>query len=607
MSSNIRKCLCFGPDGFETVGSYQSYVNGSNRTWINDSTTKWVRIWMNWRTMNADKMTRLDQQIQQLNNDGRPVILVLMHEFPTWLDGGRSNIYLIPNNRAVDSDWGRFIESIYTRYMPFKPNPGPTIHMLEVVNEPNLMFQPRDGALPGKVVEMMNTAQAISAKYDHQLYLGGPALADSTAAGVDWRVFHDGMRATGWQAAQNFVWTHHNYGDVESNNDSTRQARDRLASWWSGYDEGDGPIVFGTEGGARLVVIGEGQYARQRDLVAGTFDKLFSAARVGMQSNFLMYDAQTRQPDGRITHYSGLRGPAPGGEERLVYPAWRNRNTGYPDLYRWREGELFPPWTKWDPGMLSQHPGHLEVFAAGLDDNIYNRWTGNNGSSWSAWSGLGNPGGPVQSAPGAISIRDGTMDIFVVGPGSQLFQRWWSASGWSDWHGRGGICSFDPAVASFNDQHIQVFVRAGDGTLWHRWWWASGGWSQWHQLWGGQVVGSPSAVSWDYGRIDLVFRGTDNGVHHMYYDGTWRGPNPLGGWTDGHPDITSWKPGHLDIVIPGGGNKLYRKTFDRVWSQWEPIPHTYYKQFSPAAVSSSPGRIDVVFQRDERIKHVWYG
>ncbi|MDQ3933079.1 MAG: DUF346 domain-containing protein [Actinomycetota bacterium] len=604
MSSNIRKCVCFGPDGFETVGSYQNYVNGSNRSFINDSTTLWTRIWINWRTMNDEKMGRLDAQINQLNVDRRPVILVVMHEFPTWLDGGRSNIYLLPNDLSTNGDWARFIESIYTRYMPKKPNPGPTIHMLEIVNEPNITFQPRDSALPGKVVQMFRTAQAISAKYDHQLYLGGPALADTTAAGADWRVFHDAMKATGFKASPNFVWTHHNYGDVESANDSSRDARNRINTWWTGYDEGDGPISFCTEGGARMVVIGEGDYARQKTLVSDCFDKLFSAARVGMQTNYLMYDAQTRQSNGALTHYSGLRGPAPWGESRPVYNTWKLKNTGYPDLYRWRGPEDLGPWLKWDCSMLSQHPGHVEIFAIGGDGAIYNNWQ--NGGNWSGW---GRIGGNWASGPAAVSIKDGAMHVFAIGHDQQVYGAWWVPNvGWSNFYPLGGGCTYDPGISSWSEHHMELFVRGNDGKLYHKWWFDWAGWSDWHQLWGGQVVGSPSAVSWADGRTDVVWQATDRSLYHMWcVNGGWNGPESLGGWLVGHPEICSWKPGHLDIICGGSGNKLWRKTFDRQWGEWEPITGSDGFQYSPGAVSWGPGRIDIAFQRDNRMHHMWYG
>ena len=618
MSSNLRKCISLGVDHFLTPGGNYSYLDpgGKNRFWVSDTNTRWVRFWVDWAgleqtrgQMDLNRLGGLDSQIRQARRDGRNVILAVNYRFPQWVNQNPNPNYL-PVDVGRDSPWWGFIKLLYERYKPFYPHPdaGEAIQVLEIMNEPNLKGRPLTG-LADKVIEMFRSAQSISAEFfDHQLHIGGPALSDRMTATtpdeagdyIPFEMFIDQMRAAaaarGYTAADNFIWTHHNYGDVEKGSDSTRAARARITPWWTGYDEGNGPVVFATEGGARLGVIGN-QEALQSALVTTTFDDLKTADRIAMHTNYLTCDPAEN-------NYSGFRGAPPTTPARQLYAGWKGLSTGSTDLSKWRSGAYLNPWTQWDPGILSQRPGHLEVFCVGGNLQAYNTWSVDNGRNWSAWNPLG---GRCSSAPGVISIVNGTMDMFVVGDNNELFHKWWSASGgWSAWTSRGGSCKFDTAVGSFNSQHIQIFTRWTDGTLWHRWWWVSGGWSQWHQLWGGQLAGGPSAVSWADGRMDVVFRGTDNAVHHMYYDGGWHGPNSLGGWTPGNPEIVSWKPGHLDVIAPGGGSKLWRKTFDRVWSNWDPIPHTYGHQFSPGAVSPEQGRIDVAYQKDNRIKHVYY-
>jgi hypothetical protein len=200
------------------------------------------------------------------------------------------------------------------------------------------------------------------------------------------------------------------------------------------------------------------------------------------------------------------------------------------------------------------------------------------------------------------------MDLFVVGYQNGLYQTWWNPSGWQGWHPLGGTCTSDPAVASMNERHCQVFVRGTDNCIHHRWWWSDSGWSNWYQL-NGTVpsLHAPSAVSWGDGRIDLVWTGTDRALKHMWYDNGWRGPESLGGWLSGAPEIVSWKPGQLDVIAGGSGGKLWRKTFDRVWGPWHPIPHTYGHQFSPGAISPYKGRIDLAYVKGNAMQYMSLG
>ena len=630
MPSPLRKCIVTSPYGQIGTGSDQDYRYANNPQWFRDLNTNWIRLWADWPSIqpnnawidessNNAALTSLDGQISAARANGLAVI-VTMYRVPQWASGagtinGQPDLFAWPGFWA-GSPWEHWFRFLYRRYKPSNPG-GPKVNVIELWNEPNMRY-PQDSTTPRKVVDMFTRARTVSEEFDHELHIGGPGLADRADEDANgrftpWADFHDGMKATGFRAHSKFIWTHHNYADVETvrltssdpaNTNSTELARSRINSWWTGYDEGDGPILFATEGGGRLQYVGGSSDAERKDRqnrkTTGKFNALRGKQGIGMQSNYLLYDAfNSNTPLG----YSGLRDPYPGGP-RPVYSPWAGLAGGWGHVAGWGSEDI-GPWLKWDCAVLSQHPGHVEVFAVGSDNAIWNNW-----QNWGPWSGWSKIGGGCSSGPGAISIRDGTMDLFVVGDSNQLWQKWWSSGGgWSEWHPRQGLCTYDPAVASFNDQHIQVFTRWIDGTLWHRWWWASGGWSQWHQLSSAQVAGSPSAVSWIDGRMDVVYRGPDNYVYHLFYNGAWNGPYRVRGGPGavGNPEIVSWKPGHLDIFCGGSGGKLWRITWDREWTEWEPVANTGGYQYTPGAVSWGPGRIDMCFQRNNSMHHMWIG
>ncbi|MDQ3936350.1 MAG: hypothetical protein M3340_17155 [Actinomycetota bacterium] len=607
MSGNMRKCISLGPAGQGGANNQFAYSfepspgDFPNRRFFAETNTKWIRLWADWKVLQPASTTpldgsntvlaHLDKEIRRANEDGLKVMLV-MYRVPTWV--AAANQYGAPDNVSTTGPWGNWLRFLYGRY---KGDAFPRIHILEVVNEPNYQFLQRTDTV-AKVISMFRTATSISQEHTHKLFLGGPALADApagTLGATHWPTFMDQMAATGFRAHSKFIWTHHNYGDVEDNSGSTVGARDRVG-WWTGYDEGEGPIVFGSEGGGRMARLG-GNEITQRDRVVSKYNNLKGQRQIGMQSNYLMMDPAAND-------YSGLRRPyETGGAPRAVYSPWGGLDRGWDDLSYFQHRATLSGWTMWDPTILSRHRGHLEVFAIGLDRQIYNNWTLGNG-----WSGWGHQGGQVNSAPGAIAINDTSMNVFVAGGDNQLWGKFWDINGgWSAWFPLGGAIAGDPAVGSWNGDHLEVFVRWGDGTLWHRWWTRSGGWSTWFQLRNETVNDAPSAVSWASGRMDVVWRNGSN-IRHMWHDNGWRGPGTLGapgGEARGAPEIVSWNPGRLDVICRGGDWRLWRKVFDRGnWTDWEPILGTEDFQFSPGAVSPYPGQIDLIIQRNEHINHL---
>ena len=84
---------------------------------------------------------------------------------------------------------------------------------------------------------------------------------------------------------------------------------------------------------------------------------------------------------------------------------------------------------------------------------------------------------------------------------------------WLGWESLGGVLTSGPAVSSWSNGRLDVFVRGTDSRCG-----TSGGrtaGSGWESL-GGVLTSGPAAVSWGAGRIDVFVRGTDSALWHKW-------------------------------------------------------------------------------------------
>lgn len=249
----------------------------------------------------------------------------------------------MPLGLYESSPWGEFISFLVSEYgfTKDKTNPCDPAHnryvdFLEVVNEPNLTHIPRNGkkrtdggglTLALDVADMFVTAQKIvrdrnaalrlppppsAPKLDAgatTIKLAGPATSDTMRRNQDYQEFTEellrALDRRNFEARRGFVWTHHNYLDVEEQRncvegdagcpqtsicDGYREERripgrrprprrisklnsaawvqKRLAEGVGGYrwggmrDSADNPAIFLTEGGARLSQLMEIYYCK---------------------------------------------------------------------------------------------------------------------------------------------------------------------------------------------------------------------------------------------------------------------------------------------------------------------------------------------------------
>ena len=204
--------------------------------------------------------------------------------------------------------YGRWIDWLVARYAPYGH-----AFALEVMNEPNLQMWPQQGPsptadpfAPGPVVigsytaQMMNTAQTVAARRGNPILMAGPALSDHVRP--DSRLetnFLTAVPATlaelapaGW--SETFVWTHHNYADVERATEAPTRAalaRSYLVGRWGGRGGPADPKVWLTEGGARLGSGEASDATRQAELVRRNWVRMSASPGIEMWTNYLLFSS----------------------------------------------------------------------------------------------------------------------------------------------------------------------------------------------------------------------------------------------------------------------------------------------------------------------------
>jgi hypothetical protein len=405
MAANLRRMVVLGPSGTITPGSSHDYRVAGNRDFFAQTGTRWVRMWADWPTLMPDAsgfdpamIGSLDAQIALARRDGLRIVLTL-YRFATWANetaamtpqqladtmpdrkasaassdtSAKALNMRYPDDVSPGSAWGDFVDRIASRYSranPGRPSLDATIDVLEICNEPNLQWWPQQGPSTdpanafgaGPVVihdvlaRMFATAKTIVARYGGEPLLGGPGLADSTAAtnsrlrtGYD--TTSDVLLPLVAGAGPRFVWTHHNYSDVTFDqgagttapavtnppSHATNFAADMRArlvrGGWAGWPAGDpaDPWLMLTEGGVTMQSIRStarwaipdtdpaAQRAKQAELVQRSWNRMASAtegAGIAVTSNYLWYTDPNFD--------SGLCDTfASGGATRAAYATWR--------------------------------------------------------------------------------------------------------------------------------------------------------------------------------------------------------------------------------------------------------------------------------------------
>jgi Cellulase (glycosyl hydrolase family 5) len=342
----MRKCLSMA--SIAHGGDPEDLTVGNNLERVLQTGATWVRIWIRWDKAQPVPPTQLPAQLESAANDipgcgtgcgyryvesidrqvaaahdaGLGVILAAWN-FPAWATGAlgqpadwerqdrgtaRTPVerlkpieYRVPVGQLGPSGYyGLWLDWLIGRYARYGRRLA-----LEIMNEPNHQLWPqRDAAgqlvIGQYVAEMFLTAHAVSWRHGHPILLAGPALSDRS--GADSRLMTNfetlvpdilgWLDLLGFPDAPNFVWTHHNYRDVE-NDVSSRTAAERvrahLLGRWRGRGGPSEPAIWLTEGGARL---GSGEAVdldTQAALVRRNWDRMRALPGIELWTNYLLY------------------------------------------------------------------------------------------------------------------------------------------------------------------------------------------------------------------------------------------------------------------------------------------------------------------------------
>ena len=188
---------------------------------------------------------------------------------------------------------------------------------------------------------------------------------------------------------------------------------------------------------------------------------------------------------------------------------------------------------------------------------------------------------------------------------------------WSNWKTEdiGIQVSGAPAVSSWEQGRLDVFVRSTDNRLFHRVYqndaWQGANWSDLSD--GHTMQTSPAAVSWGPNRIDL-FAVWENEVHHRaFHNGAWGAwTENLGGVTHDAPAAAAGKSLRVDVLVRTSDDRMSRRYWEGGaivgWKNWETVGGIAHPLMgAPAAVATAFNRVDC-FGRNPagQLMHAWY-
>jgi hypothetical protein len=321
----------------------------------------------------------LDDQIRWAAHDGLAVMLV-PYRYPPWANGteglepgspaDRSHALadrataaavlaaggempyglkareyaLPPDGHGLGSAWGGFVASLFDRYVTGDGGHG-RIDAIEVVNEPNLQLWPqrspsgdpqRPFAVEGSELTIHRAAAEMMVSVDELARATGgitclgpsttdargehPRLVSAVEDGFLDALLHE-LDRRGFGGGCHWVWSYHNYLDIEEGAARASEVRARLAGRWRGLERDGGPALAATEGGCRLSAVGDGltheeRLRAQAERLGRAVDRHRDPTGVGAGLTLLTQYTAMADPN----YDCGLRGAD--GSERPAFEAW---------------------------------------------------------------------------------------------------------------------------------------------------------------------------------------------------------------------------------------------------------------------------------------------
>ena len=219
--------------------------------------------------------------------------------------------------------------------------------------------------------------------------------------------------------------------------------------------------------------------------------------------------------------------------------------TGVPDTASYPVGYVFA-------AQGTQHVVYIDA-----NGTIYELWWDTNGWHQNNLTAATGTGGAHGEPAAYVFDAQGTQHVVYVGVDSDVHELWWDPNGWHHADltaitGAPGPANAVPVGYVFAAQGTQHVVYVGVDSDVHELWWDPNGWH--HADVTVAAGGAPPAASDPYinlagyvfeaqGTQHVLYRGTDNHVHELWWD-----PN---GWH--HADLTAatGAPGPADAVPVG--------------------------------------------------------
>lgn len=233
-------------------------------------------------------------------------------------------------------------------------------------------------------------------------------------------------------------------------------------------------------------------------------------------------------------------------------------------------------WSSWtqrasnmagDPASIAFN-GKLYVFSRGTNGNLYVVYW--NGSTWVGPQQLTGNGSTQMGSSPSVTVYGSEMDVYIRGTDSNLWK-----SGTSDGVNFGSLGSMgggtlenDPKAITYGTE-MDVYANNTSGTL-TKDTWNGNSWSGWNTLTGASFTGSPTALQYGSGEMDVY----DRGISDSYiYQDTWQaGGTSWSGWMNrggneaGDPSALQWGT-EMDVYATNYKNYTDKDTWNgSTWS-----------------------------------------
>lgn len=260
------------------------------------------------------------------------------------------------------------------------------------------------------------------------------------------------------------------------------------------------------------------------------------------------------------------------GTDQALYHKFYNNSGWQPSVTGYEKLDGAPLLSS--ASVVSWTKGAWGAYLIGGDGALYQIYLEN--GTMTGWKDLGSAsvyaGDP---SPTATSWGEGRLDIFLIDRRRRLRTMYWDNKNGSSWKTEdlSGDCTSRTAAVSSRDRRIDVVVRGGNGALWHIYN-DDGKWSAWGSVSGDtKIQAEPELITRGRDRIDAFAWGSANqSLLHYSYDGKtarWSKVEDLGGGLSGPPKAASHQAG-FSVFAYGSKGQIIWKTWNENTKQWFP-------------------------------------